>query len=446
MTTWKKTILAIAVIAGSSAGVAGYTHLAGPESATPPPAATAARPGWQVDTIPVQVAAVGRRRMQSELEVIGTLIPFRFANIASEVDGVIATIPEFEKKVEYELNGQQYATAIDLDIGHHVKKGDVLVEIDPTDYQLALERAEAQRKLAESELAKLRSWKREEEVAQLRAALQEAQAVLDQATADLKRSEELLGKRVLSQSDYDRAQMTHRTADASKAKAEAALRLAEAGPTPEEIGVAEANVAMARTEVAQQSQRLTKCTIHSPYDAVVVDRYVGVGDRVSPAIPIMQIIDPSILFAEVGVPERYQGLIRQNDRAEIRARESSKRVPGVVALVNEKIDPETRTFRVRVATDNAAGVFKAGSFVTVALALDASADALVVPAGAVTFAEGCPSVFVYREGRVEKRAVKLGISNQSELEVLAGLSEGEEVVVTNTALLVDGAQVRRKSG
>ncbi len=450
MTTWKKTALAGAVLAVSSVGIAGYTRMAsreGQRDASARPAESVHRAASVGGEVEVQIQPVGQAAIQSDLELIGTLIPFRFANIVAEVDGVIQSIPEFEKKVEYELNGQQFATGIDLDIGHHVKKGDILVEIDPTEFRLALQRAEAQQKLAENELAKLRSWKRDEEVAQLQAQLEEASAVLEQAAADLKRSQELLGKRVLSQSDYDRAQMTYRSAEAVKAKAEAALLLAQAGPTPEEIAVAEANVAMAKAEVAQQARRLAKCTIRAPYDAVVVDRYVGVGDRVSaaPAVQIMQIIDPSILFAEVGVPERYQGLIRQNDQAEVRARESSTRVPGVVALVNEKIDPETRTFRIRVAIDNSRGTFKAGSFVGVALALDSAADTLVVPARAVTFADGRPSVFVYKDGQVERRAVKLGISSGSQYEVLSGLGEGEKVAVSNTSLLADGAKVRLSS-
>ncbi len=444
MTLWKKFGAAFAVLAVFFAAIGGYTHLVSRNSASNAAEQARERQAPQADTVDIQIAPVRRSRISSELSLVGNLIPYRFANIVSEVDGVISKIPQYEKQVEYELNGRQYTAAIDLDIGHPIKKGDVLVEIDPTDYRLGLQRAEAQLKLAENELAELRSWKRDEEISQLRAQLQEAEAVLKQAAADRERSQELLPKRVVSQSDYDRAEMSYRTAKAVKAKAEAALQLAEAGPTPEEIAVAEANVAMTEAEVALQSEKLSKCTIRAPYDAVVVDRYVGVGDRVTAAskVNIMQIIDPSILFAEVGVPDRYQGRIRQNDRAEVRARERGTEVPGVVALVNEKIDPETRTFRVRVAIDNEQRLFKAGSFVSVALTLDAASDTLVVPAEAVTFAEGRPSVFVYQDGRVERRSVKLGISNTSHYEVLSGLTEGEQVAVGNTSLLADGLEVR----
>jgi multidrug efflux pump subunit AcrA (membrane-fusion protein) len=127
-------------------------------------------------------------------------------------------------------------------------------------------------------------------------------------------------------------------------------------------------------------------------------------------------------------------------------------LPAVVGLVNDKIDPETRTFRVRVGIDNSAGILKPGTFAEVALTVDSAPNAVVVPVAAVTYAGGEPAVFVLEGDRVRRRPVSLGIvsrdrkdPSRDRYEVLAGLSPGERVVVGGaTAILADGMAVRLK--
>jgi multidrug efflux pump subunit AcrA (membrane-fusion protein) len=403
-----------------------------------------------------RVVPVGRAEITESLELVGTLVPWRFAAIVPEVDGVIEHLPAYEKEIEYEVGGEKYTQPVTLDIGHAVKENDILVELDPRQFELALNVAQRKLDLAKAEFDKLVAWRRSEEVDQLRAQRDEAAAVFEQAKLDLKRCEELCARDVASKSDHDAAVMTYNTAEAAKKRAEAALKLAEGAPTPEEVAVAKAQVELAQAEVALCQEDLDKCTIKSPFDGVITDRYKGVGDRVTagPRVEIMQIIDPSILFAQVAVPERYQHAIRVNDTAVVQAPGVSEPVPGVVGLVNEKIDPQTRTFRVRVGVENkkrdpdsdsTERIFKSGSYVRVTLPVKSSPGALVVPTEAITFDEGLPAVFVFRGDHVEKRPVKLGISNRAEYEVVEGLSEGERIVAAGTALLADGIPVRLRA-
>ncbi len=416
------------------------------------PTGTAAPPAS--DELEVEVVPIRRSPIHSSLELVGTLYPWKFATIASEVNGVVKSIPESGEKIEYEIDGKAFSKPLPLDIGHPVNKGDVLVEIDSTESELALRVAEARLSLAENELADLKAWKRAEEVDQLEAQLEEAVAVLEEARADLRRVKELVAKQAISAQRHEDSVKAVATAEAKKKQAEAALKLAQAGPTKEQIAVAEAQVAMAQAECAQSEEQLSKCTIRSPLErAFIVQRYVSAGDRVSanPGTPIMRIIDPSILLAEVGVPERYQGLIHPKDMATVRAEGVSDRksgvtsVPAMVVLVNAQIDPQTRTFRVRVGIDNSHNLFKAGTFAKVELSIHTAADVVVAPARAITFVNGEPAVFVYRDGRVEKRAVVLGIANRTHYEIISGLSQGEQVVQGGLSMLADGLRVRCKN-
>lgn len=415
--------------------------------------------GPKLDSLPVleitNVAPVRRSEITESLELVGTLYPWRYATIVSEVDGVIASLPTHGEEIKAEVGERKFSMPVLIDMGHDVKEGSLLVEIDKRPFQLELDAANAKLDVATKELANLLAWKRQEEIEQLEAGADEADALLKRAKLDLDRCEELCEQQAVSESQHDATLAAHQTALAAKKRADAALQLAKAGPTPEQIAVGEAQLALAESEVALRQDDLAKCTIYCPYDAVVVDRYVGVGDRVTamPRVEIMQIIDPSILLAQVSVPEKYQRLIEVNDLATVQAPGISQPVPGLVALVNQKIDPETRTFRARVGIENpkldpnsatSERRFKSGSYVRVTLSLASESDALVVPAEALTFDAGQPAVFVFCGDHVEKRSVTVGMSNGTEYEIREGLSEGDQIVVGGTALLADGLPVRLK--
>lgn len=400
--------------------------------------------------IEVQTVVVSRGALESSIELTGTLVPWKFATIAAEVTGVIEEIPESDEKVTYELGGQQYEKTLPLDIGHQVQRGDLLVKINSSEALFALELARAKQKAAEAELANLLAWKRPEEIAQLRAQCEECEAVLVEAEGSHKRAQTLMAQSATSQQDLENAQREVATAQAAKKRAEAALAVAEAGPTAEQLSVGRAQIELAQADVALKQDAVDKCTIRCPLEsASIVERYVGSGDHVTanPSTPLMRIVDSSILLAQVNVPERYQGLIRLNSPARVTAeggRAAAMQMgaaEAMVVLVNAQIDPDTRTFRVRVGLDNAQQLYKAGTFVRVTIPLRAEPEALIVPAECVTFSKGEPAAFRVRDGIVQRVPVQLGISNRTHYQILNGLSENDVVVQGNLSLLASGLRV-----
>ena len=183
------------------------------------------------------------------------------------------------------------------------------------------------------------------------------------------------------------------------------------------------------------------------------ERYVGVGDHVTanPSTPLMRVIDSSILLAQIHVPERYQGLINIRDRASLtaeggRAAEMQMgEIDAMVVLVNAQIDPDTRTFRVRVGIDNSRNLLKAGTFVKVKIPLNALSDAIVVPADVITFSKGEPAAYVVKNGLVDRVPVKLGISNRTHYQVVSGLSENDLVVKGDLSLMAPGLRVKPRT-
>lgn len=278
----------------------------------------------------------------------------------------------------------------------------------------------------------------------MKALEREALARLEQAKTDLQRAEELREKDVLTVSELDRRATEVKTREAALEQATASLEIATAGPTASEIAVARALVAQTDLEVEIAKERLSKTTIRAPYDCVITERFLGVGDQANTQqrVEIMEIMDVSRLLAQVSVPERLIGKVRLGDRVTVRAEGSTSSVPGLVVLINDKVDHQTRTFRARVLIDNREGRFKAGQFARVMFDIEASSDALTTPSAALVYRGGHAQVFVYRGEKVEMRPVTTGITDDHLTEIVSGISEGETVVVDDPAILADGMSVR----
>jgi HlyD family secretion protein len=389
----------------------------------------------------VKLAEVHRRSLESGVEFTGSLMPLRLSRIAAQVEGIVASIPQ-TGSLEVEVDGRQYREALHLRLGEYVRKGDVLVKLDSADFEVALQSAEAKLAKAKAELDHLRAWKRPEEIQRLTADRDEAAARHEEAIKHHDRIQALVQRRAASQSDLDERIAAVATTRALLESAEADLRLAQAGPTREEVAVQTWMIAEAEAEVAQQRRRLEKATIRAPFDGVVTNIQVEEGDWVSPASgPILELLEVRYLIAEIGVPESFVRKIKMEDRAKVFLSGSQEPVTGMVIAVNEKVEHQTRTFRVRVAIDNAERKFKAGQFVRVSLAMSGGGESMVVPSQAIVFADGQPFVFVYREGEVHRELVSIGKATPQWTEILAGVEQGEMVVFDDPVLLSDGMKV-----
>jgi multidrug efflux pump subunit AcrA (membrane-fusion protein) len=117
-----------------------------------------------------------------------------------------------------------------------------------------------------------------------------------------------------------------------------------------------------------------------------------------------------------------------------------------VIRVNGKVDPGSRTFRIRVMVNNDDDRrLSVGQFARVYLNIATSSNALTLPQSVVVYEGGQPRVFVYDDGQVQARPVSLGIVNGQSVEVLDGLVEGEQIVVDDPSVLSDGMVVNRRA-
>ncbi len=394
--------------------------------------------------IEVSAESVSKQPLANELEFTGNLLPKRASRLTFEVDGIVANIPQVGAQFDVTLGEKRYQQQLSLIYGQRVAEGDTLVELDTTDYELQVQIAEAKLAKAQADLAKLSAGARVEELQRLTALKSESQARFDQALREQQRMQQLGRSNVISSSETDQAVTGAATAKALLQSAQAMLASAQAGPTREELAVQQAEVRQFEVELTQAKQNLEKTKLVAPYSGVIVSINVEVGDRVAASSnPVIEMMEIEYLVAEIGVPESLVGRVRVGDLAQVHAAGATVAVPGLAVAVNEMVDPQTRTFKVRVAVDNQSRQFKAGQFAKVVLSIGtAGNEATVIPNASIVFTDGQPTVFVVEDGRVRRQQVSLGLAGDRLTEVLSGVVAGSIVVTDDPTLLADGMQVK----
>jgi len=243
----------------------------------------------------------------------------------------------------------------------------------------------------------------------------EAKAKLDQAIAqrqqaqnDLKRAEVLRAKQIITPADFEAAQSKEQVAVAAAAEAET-------------------NVAYA--------------IITAPFDGVITRKLSDVGDLASPGKPLLELEDPRVLQFEAAVPEAVIENVKLGARFPVHI--LSNEVEGTVSEIAPSADATSRTFLVKLDLSKAAGL-RAGQFGRVAIPVSET-NVLRAPATAVIQRGQMELVFVLADNHAQLRIVKTGRRFGNEVELLSGVSAGEQVITDNATSLVDGEPVEPHS-
>jgi len=309
---------------------------------------------------------------------------------------------------------------IHVDEGMHVEAGQVLAKLDDSDARARLGSAAADRDATAATLGDLR-------------------VNLENAERELRRVEELWDRKLVAEQARDQGRMA---VDSLRARIAVAR---------EQVGAAEA-----RVKVAQQD--LDNCTVRAPFGGIVVSKDAQRGEMVSPVSAgggftrtgIATIVDMGSLEIEVDVNESYIARVRAGQPVTaVLDAYPDWQIPAKVRTVIPTADRQKATVKVRAAFDRLDPRILPDMGVKVTFlgeersAPDGAARVLV-PKAALLEEDGAAAVFVHREGRVERRAVRLGQARGNEHEVIAGLSDGDQIVTTGVKELRDGQSVRVK--
>ena len=245
--------------------------------------------------------------------------------------------------------------------------------------------------------------------AELRAQVDRAEAEFDLAQQALDRTKSLMTQNASSQADLERAEATARGT---------------------------------RAQLELLKIRLERTTVRAPFAGVVGGRTVSLGDFVGTDTELisLQTIDP--MRATFDVPERYAEEVNIGQGIEFQvAALPGQTFRGVVEFVDPVVRLPARTIQVKARVPNPRRRLQAGMFVDVRLATEVRPKAVVVPEEAVVATQAGTTVWAVKDGKVERREVRLGVRSPGEVEILQGVSAGEAVVVGGQAMLQPGAPV-----
>jgi len=204
-------------------------------------------------------------------------------------------------------------------------------------------------------------------------------------------------------------------------------------------------------QVIRRGEASRQVAVIAPSDGVITELNVREGQQVAPGMPLMRIADLSRVWITIELPETQAGLIRAGEKATARLRGiPGKTFSGEVEYVYPRLEASTRTVSARIAFENPKGELKPGMYADVSLE-QAGHDgqdgdqqkALLVPSEAI-IRTGTRTVVIVEEaaGRYRPAVVELGPERQEQTVVLAGLREGERVVVSGQFLIDSEASLQ----
>lgn len=177
--------------------------------------------------------------------------------------------------------------------------------------------------------------------------------------------------------------------------------------------------------------QLQKTKVIAPFDGVIGLRYVSNGAYIAPTAIIATLYNNTPAKIEFAVPSRYSSQIAAGKKIRFTIEnDTSKVFDGEVYAIEPRIDPETRTLRLRALADNSKGLLVPGQFVKVDLILGTNAAAILVPSEAIIPEQTGQKVYIVKHGKAKEIKIQTGIRTDRELEVVSGLSPGDTLITT----------------
>jgi RND family efflux transporter MFP subunit len=359
---------------------------------------------------PVAVALVTRRPVVNSLTLSGAFRPYQQVDVHAKVAGFIRTIY--------------------VDVGDHVKAGQVLaiLEVPELSAQVAGAKAEIQRyqdavRRSESEIQRAES---------THAAYHTAYGRLKQA------SESRPG--LIAEQELDDSMAKDKETSAQIESARASL------------AESQSQMVAARTDLDRLSALEAYSHITAPFAGVVTKRYADTGALIqagtaseTQSMPVVQLAEWSRLRLVVPVPESAVSQLLLGSAVKVHVSAMNRDFDGRVARFADALDDETRTMHTEIDVENSDGTLKEGMYAEAKIILKQENDALTIPIQALERnSSGGTVLIVDAEGRLEERQVKLGAESSDRVEILAGVAENDRVVIGNRGEFRAGEKVRPK--
>ena len=296
------------------------------------------------------------------------------------------------------------------------------------------------------------------EIPELEAQLQEDQAQIKNATNQVSRAQHELFRyqaqykalhlqytRLNSVFESQPGIVAQQEVDDAQGKDVAASSQVDAGQAA--LEASQSQLSVARAKLAHDQSLFDYARITAPFAGIVTERYANLGTLVqagtnSQAAPIVKLSEDDLFRLVIPVPESYVRYIHVGDPVDVRVPSLNKTFPGKVARFSVDVKESTRTMHTEVDVQNRDRILMPGLYAEADVALEHRDDIPTIPLQAVNHEGNKTTVFVVdRKNEIEDRPITLGLQTANDAEVVSGLVEGEQVVVSDRSGLKPGDKI-----
>jgi multidrug efflux pump subunit AcrA (membrane-fusion protein) len=363
----------------------------------------------------VRTARATAAASQENVEYVGTLSAFRKVRVASQIGGIIENI-SFEK-------------------GDHVRKGQLLGEVDTSTLELEVRQASAAVEVARSQYEKAERGSRPEEIALAEASLKEARAGFLNAERHFERIARLYEIRAVSRKEYDAAEQGKVTASARVESARERLTLARQGPRAEDRKAFKAKLNQAAAALALAQDRFEKSRLQAPIAGIIAFRNVEKGEVVPPGAVLTEVVDLGRLKILFSASEKERGGLRKGTQCPFTVDAiPNARFTCRLTFLSPTADPLSRTFPVECLVDGTDSRMADGMTARVMVPGKREKGSIKVPSSWLSEENGRIGLFVVENGTAVFRKAALGAYYNERVEILSGLHEGDLVIIDAAGL------------
>ena len=307
---------------------------------------------------------------------------------------------------------------IKVDLGSFVRKGQVIAQLETTDFKGRVNQAMAGMQQARVRLGLQPEGDDDRIETENTALVRQARAVLQEAQANRERTIQLVNQGIQARAELDRVDSAYKVADSRYQDA------------VEEVRNRQAVLLQRRSELALAQQQLAETTLYASFDGAIRERRASIGEYMTSGTPVVTIVRLHPLRLRVEVPEREaQGIrIGQPVRVIVEG-DTSATHSGRIARLSPAFEVQSRTLIIEAEVENNQGRLRPGSFAKAEIQAGSIPEAVMVPAAAIVTFAGIQKVFIEKDGKAIEKTVVLG-KRDGDWVAVEGLQAGANVILS----------------
>jgi multidrug efflux pump subunit AcrA (membrane-fusion protein) len=375
-------------------------------------------------TVTVQVAAVEKTTIQHTINTQAILFPRQQAAIVPKIS---APVQKFLVKR-----------------GSPVHQGELLAVLENRDLSAAAQDTKGSYDQAQAVYETTTRAGLPEEIRKAEADAQQAQQALDAQEKVFESRQQLFDQGALPRKELDQSRVDVTTARNQSAIAKQHLDALMAVGKQQALKSAAGQLESAKGKYLGAQAQLSYSEIRSPIDGVITDRPLYPGEMAAAGTALLTVMDISSVIAKAHIPQSDAAALKVGDKGTMTVPGIEEPIEGKITVVSPALDPNSTTVEVWLEAKNPKYELKPGTSVQLSLRAQTVKDALVVPGNSViTLPDGTPAVMLAgSDGRAHQKAVKLGIRNGDDVQILDGVAASDKVVASGAYGLPDKTKIK----